>query len=152
MQSGLNLENPVFVDFAFFSIILAIKCLVMSLITGRLRVVNKIFLGPEDFAAFGKPDKPSAVAEAHIERVRNAHRNDMENIFPFFTIGLLYVLCNPNPITATWLFRIFTAARIGHTVVYLNGVRQPFRALCFFIAIAVNFIMCGLVLKTIVTM
>ena len=79
----------------------------------------------------------------------SAHRNDMENVYPFLMIGLVYVLSNPDPITATWLFRIFTAVRIAHTVVYVNAVRQPFRALCFGAGLAINVAMCVLTLKKI---
>ena len=59
------------------------------------------------------------------------HQNDIENVFPFILVGLLYVLCEPDLFIATLHFRIFTASRLLHTIVYLNGVRQPARGLLY---------------------
>ncbi len=78
----------------------------------------------------------------------SAHRNDMENIFPFFTLGLLLVLTNPDPKMAIWLFRSFTAARLIHTVVYVNAIRQPARAFSFLIGMIANVAMGVIVVKT----
>uniref|UniRef100_A0A1B0EUG3 Microsomal glutathione S-transferase 1 n=2 Tax=Lutzomyia longipalpis TaxID=7200 RepID=A0A1B0EUG3_LUTLO len=72
-------------------------------------------------------------SDPQVERVRRAHLNDMENILPFLTIGLLYVLTNPNKVIASNLYRVAATARIIHTVVYaLYPIRQPARAICFF--------------------
>ncbi len=57
-----------------------------------------------------------------VERVRRAHRNDMENIFVFFALAAFYVTTGPAAATANWLFRIFTIARYVHTFVYVNAV------------------------------
>jgi len=141
------LDNSVFRDFAFFSAILGMKCLVMSLLTSMMRLSAKVYTSPEDYVVFGKPDKPNPKAEAEIERIRNAHRNDMENVYPFFFLGFIYCFCNPDAVTALWLFRIFTAGRICHTIVYLNKVRQPFRGICYAVGQVVNFTLCGLILK-----
>ena len=73
-----------------------------------------------------------------VERVRRAHLNDIENVFPFFFLGGLYLTTNPAAHIAKNLFRIFAAARIGHTVVYLAGVRQPARGICFAINMVIN--------------
>ena len=59
---------------------------------------------------------------AEVERARNAHRNDLENILPFLVIGGFYLTTDPDLKTTRILFRIFTAARIIHTLAYLNGV------------------------------
>lgn len=65
-----------------------------------------------------------------------AHRNDLENILPFFVIGFLYVLIDPTPALAVNLFRAVGIARIVHTIVYaVVVVPQPSRALAFFVAL-----------------
>ena len=66
-----------------------------------------------------------------------AHLNDMENILPFLLIGFFYLFTNPALSTATLLFRIFTGARIVHSIVYLGVVPQPARALSFFAGLIV---------------
>ena len=42
----------------------------------------------------------------NVERVRRAHLNDMENILPFFCLGLLYIFTNPAVSTALLVFRL----------------------------------------------
>ena len=62
----------------------------------------------------------------------SAHRNDIENLVPFFIIGFLYVLTEPSTLTACLLFKIGAIARIIHTVVYaVVVVPQPARALAW---------------------
>lgn len=63
-----------------------------------------------------------------------AHRNDMENILPYLTIGLIYVLTDPSPWFAKTCFIIATISRILHTFVYaVYVIPQPARAICFFV-------------------
>lgn len=67
-------------------------------------------------------------------RLLSAHHNDMENILPYLSVGLFYVLTNPNPMVAMILFRVATIARFVHTIVYaIYVIPQPARAICFFI-------------------
>ena len=59
-----------------------------------------------------------------------AHQNDLENIPIFLIFALLYMLANLCPVKGIWCLRLFTAARILHTVAYLNGISKP-RAIGF---------------------
>ena len=69
-----------------------------------------------------------------IERIRRAHMNDMENIYPFLVIGLLFAaLSTDGDKNATLHFYIFTFFRFAHTIVYVNAVKQPARAICFLV-------------------
>lgn len=66
----------------------------------------------------------------------------MENILPFLSIGLFYVLTDPKEALAIWLFRATTVARLLHTFVYaIYVVPQPARAICFFIHFAITLYM-----------
>lgn len=95
------------------------------------------------FQAYATPEDAARVPGASIvnddpdvERVRRAHLNDLENILPFFSVGFLYVLTNPNVYEGTILIRIVAWARILHTIVYaVYPIRQPARAICFFLAL-----------------
>ena len=65
--------------------------------------------------------------------------NDIENVVPFLALGLLYALFSGAALsTVIWHYRVFVAARLLHTVVYLQAVPQPSRALCFFVGFVVN--------------
>ncbi|XP_036318442.1 microsomal glutathione S-transferase 1 isoform X3 [Rhagoletis pomonella] len=129
----ITFDNEVFSAYVFWSAVLVIKVLLMSLLTGAQRFKTKTFANPEDLL-----DKRLKVKfdNSDVERVRRAHRNDLENILPFFAIGFLYVLIDPAPGLAINLFRAVGIARIIHTIVYAVVVMpQPSRALAFFVAL-----------------
>lgn len=90
------------------------------------------FANPEDLMS---PKLKVKFDDPNVERVRRAHRNDLENIVPFLVIGLLYTLTNPSAFWAINFFRAVGIARIAHTLVYaVVVVPQPSRALAFFVA------------------
>ena len=65
-----------------------------------------------------------------VERVRRAHMNDLENIPMFIVTAWLFLLTDPPVNLAINLFRVFTCARILHTIVYaVVVVPQPARAI-----------------------
>jgi glutathione S-transferase len=71
-----------------------------------------------------------------------AHLNDLENILPFLIVALLYISTNPAAATAGLLFKTYTIARFFHTFVYaVYPVRQPARALAWFVGIFIQFYM-----------
>ena len=59
-----------------------------------------------------------------------AHLNDLENIPLFLIVVLLYSFSGLPAIRAIWCLRVFTAARILHTISYLNAISAP-RAISF---------------------
>lgn len=71
-----------------------------------------------------------------------AHLNDLENIPIFLITGLLFVASKPSEMLANNLFRIYTFARIFHTISYAVFVLpQPVRSICFFSGIIITIIM-----------
>ncbi|XP_011214612.2 microsomal glutathione S-transferase 1 isoform X2 [Bactrocera dorsalis] len=138
-RNYLTLDNPVFCCFLFWASVLVIKMLLMSLLTALQRFRNKVFPNQEDL--FFK-DIEVQFNDPHVERVRRAHRNDMENILPYFTMALLYICTNPNPTVACILFRVVAIARILHTLVYaFYPVPQPSRIIAFGVAFAITIYM-----------
>ncbi|EDV99801.1 GH12207 [Drosophila grimshawi] len=129
----LTLSNPVFKSYTFWAGVLVIKMLAMSLLTAMQRFKTKTFANQEDLMS---PKLKVKFDDPNVERVRRAHRNDLENILPFFIVGLLYTLTNPSAFLAINLFRAVGIARIAHTLVYaVVVVPQPARALAFFVAL-----------------
>ncbi|XP_055692443.1 microsomal glutathione S-transferase 1-like [Lutzomyia longipalpis] len=127
-------ENEVFRSFAFWSVVLLVKTLAMAYLTGRVRWTKKVSANEEDAAKYNAKIK---FDDPDVERVRRAHRNDLENIFPFILVAFFYVLTNPEPTLAINLFRIAAIARIIHTLVYAVWVvPQPARGLAFFVCLA----------------
>ncbi|XP_037025086.1 prostaglandin E synthase-like [Bradysia coprophila] len=128
----IDCTNTVFSAFIVCSAILVLKMLAMSYLTSNQRFRTQTFSSPED-AVFSERSEVNFDNE-DVNRVRRAHRNDMENILPYLTIGLLYVLTDPLPWVAKSCFVTATVARILHTIVYaVYVIRQPARAICFYV-------------------
>nr|XP_022904529.1 microsomal glutathione S-transferase 1 isoform X1 [Onthophagus taurus] len=124
----LNLTNPIFKGYIFYSALLVLKVLAMAVLTATQRFKRKAFANPED----AEPRKLKPKTDENVERVRRAHLNDLENIPIFFVAGFGYMLTNPAVGTALMLFRVFTIARFVHTLVYaVVVVPQPSRALAW---------------------
>ncbi|XP_034489523.1 microsomal glutathione S-transferase 1 isoform X2 [Drosophila innubila] len=139
----LTLDNPVFCCYLFWATVLVVKMLLMSLLTALQRFRYKIFPNEEDL--FFKNIEVQ-FDDPHVERVRRAHRNDMENILPYFIMALIYVCTNPNPLVACNLFRVAAVARIVHTLVYaLYPVPQPSRIIAFATMMLITFYMAAVV-------
>ncbi|CAO1411884.1 unnamed protein product [Diamesa hyperborea] len=131
LLDNLTYENPVLRAYVFWSSILILKMLVMSFLTGMKRFATKTFANQEDLP--DKKFKPK-FDDPDVERVRRAHRNDLENILPFFVAGFFYVLTNPDAFIAVNIFRAAAIARIVHTLVYaVVVVPQPARAIAWFV-------------------
>ncbi|XP_058818862.1 microsomal glutathione S-transferase 1-like [Topomyia yanbarensis] len=123
-----EVDPTVFRSYVFWSSVLVLKMLLMSILTARKRWAKKVFANPED--AKTTPGGKVNLADPDVERVRRAHLNDLENILPFFVIGFLYTLTNPPVFLATNLFRLVAIARIAHTLVYaVFVIPQPARGL-----------------------
>ena len=43
----------------------------------------------------------------------------------FMIVALLYMFSNMPPIWGIWCLRVFTAARMMHTIAYLNAISLP---------------------------
>ncbi|OXA63535.1 microsomal glutathione S-transferase 1 [Folsomia candida] len=134
---GIDVNQEVFGAYAFYAGILLAKMMVMIPLTARQRFSKKVFTSPEDTSSV----KGAKVAydDPDVERVRRAHLNDLENILPFFATAFLYCFTSPAYGTANLLFKVFTGARILHTLVYaVFPVPQPARAISFFVAMFVQ--------------
>ncbi|XP_033018761.1 microsomal glutathione S-transferase 1 [Lacerta agilis] len=129
--------------YTFHAVIVIIKMMLMSPLTGYLRMKNRAFANPEDAVAFGKGEAAQKYlrTDPYVERVRRLHRNDLENIIPYLFIAFFYSFTGVSETTALMHFRIFTAARLFHTIAYLLPLPQPSRGLGFGVGIAVTFSM-----------
>ncbi|NXP44702.1 PTGES synthase, partial [Heliornis fulica] len=131
------MENKVFVSFTFYSTILILKMYVVAIITGQVRLRKKAFANPED--ALRNGGLQYYREDPDVERCRRrvhgwAHRNDMENIFPFLFLGAIYSLLDPSPTVARIHFFIFCVGRIIHTIAYLLQLRAPTRSVAYSVA------------------
>lgn len=116
-------------SYMFYSGVLALKMMGVSILTSRQRYRKNVFANEEDAKTkngkvkFDDPD---------VERVRRAHLNDLENIPAFWIVGALYLTTGPSSALATNLFRMYAAGRVLHTFVYaVKPLPQPARGIAF---------------------
>jgi prostaglandin-E synthase 1 len=133
--------------FTLVSLLLVLKMILVGSYTSVLRLRRNVFATGEDYAWRGA--RPPAVPDEDIERVRRAHRNDLENILPFFTVGLLYALTNPSLRAAQTYFWGFLVARVLHSVFYIRGM-QPHRSIAFGVGLLCILAMLASTLVTVV--
>ena len=126
------LDSPALRMFGIAYVILVLKMVAVGAYTSMLRIRTGVYATSEDFAFTGSPAAPR---REDIERARRAHRNDLENILPFFGVGLLYAFTNPSATAAAIYYFGFAAARIAHSITYL-AQWQPHRTIAFSIGLA----------------
>ena len=114
--------------YAITAIVLALKMSAIAVVQGRARAVAGTVINPEDAAAFGGkvvPEDPEMV-----QRASRAWRNDLENIPIFLILAWIYVAAGLS-VTAFVIYCVaFMAARIVHTICYINSI-QPWRTAAF---------------------
>ncbi|MFQ5666822.1 MAG: MAPEG family protein [Candidatus Binatia bacterium] len=125
------LSNPSLRLFGIIYLILVLKMFAVGVATSFYRIRDKSYATPEDYRLQGLA--PATTVNENVERARRAHRNDLENILPFFGVGLFYALTAPSPTLARIYFIGYAAARVLHTVFYLMEL-QPYRTIAFGVA------------------
>jgi len=127
------LDNENYKTFAWWAQILVLKMLAMVVLTARQRIRKNVWISSED-AVINGPKAKVSDSDPDVERVRKAHRNDLENILPWFICTALWLTTSPSPFIAGILIKTFAISRIVHTIVYVViPVRQPARAIAFFV-------------------
>lgn len=98
----------------------------------------QVFINPEDLPA----GRDIIANDEDVERVRRAHRNDLENVLPYLITGFLFVLTDPIEVVAVNCFRIVSITRAIHTIFYaLYPMRQSVRTICFFTTLVITIFM-----------
>ncbi|KAM8933794.1 prostaglandin E synthase [Pelodytes ibericus] len=126
------MENEVFLSYTFYGTLLILKMYILAIITGQIRLRKKAFANPEDAMRHGGLELYRE--DPDVERYRRAHRNDMENIFPFLFLGAIYSILDPNPSIARIHFRIFFLCRVIHTAAYVLALKAPTRSVAYSLA------------------
>ena len=117
--------------------------------TGSVRTRARAVVNPEDVRVYAGASVVD-LEDPHVQRVKRAHMNLIENAIPFFVIGFLFAVTEPRLLTALVLYGLFVSSRVMHAAVYLGG-RQPARSLAWFIGVATVVAMAGLVVWSFVS-
>ncbi|XP_046751437.1 microsomal glutathione S-transferase 1-like [Diprion similis] len=135
---SLNVDPEILSVFGFWSGLLALKVMAMSLLTARQRFRKQVFANPEDTSLASKKAKVD-FNDPDVERVRRAHLNDLENVVPWFIATSLWIGTGPSTWLAGLLIRGFVISRIIHTIVYaIVPLPQPARGLSFGVGLLIT--------------
>lgn len=117
--------------FGMTVVLLSLKALLLGTATAATRGKLLSFINAEDAKWLGGAHV-SADPEA-VARLKRAHRNDLENLLPFFICGLLYVLSGGQALAGYIYCGVFLTSRMLHTIAYL-GARPMLRRNAYTIA------------------
>ena len=122
------MNDAAFRAYAIACSILAFKMLAAAILTAATRTRVKQFLNPEDARTLGG----TGVKEEHpdVLRMLRLHRNDLENILPFFIVGLFYLMTHPSMLAAEIYGIGYLVVRTLHSVFYIRSM-QPHRTIAF---------------------
>ena len=125
------ISDPSFKLYAICASILSMLMLVLAGMTPAKRAKHKGYMNPEDNkVSFAGASLVEGAEHPETARVARAHRNLNESLPIFFALGLIYVLAGANPMGAKICFIGFTAARVLHSIAYLNAL-QPWRTIFY---------------------
>jgi glutathione S-transferase len=110
------------------AIVLALKMAAIGVVQGRARTSAGVFVNPEDAKTFRAKQAPEEVPA--VQRAARAWRNDLENIPIFLILAWIYVAAGLSGTAFVVYCVVFMAARIIHTICYLNSI-QPWRTAAF---------------------
>jgi uncharacterized MAPEG superfamily protein len=98
--------------------LLVLKAQVLGAATAAVRGKLKKFINPEDAAWLG--GELVNTDDERVQRIFRAHRNDLENLLPFFVGATLYIFSGATPTAGAAYFGVFLLARFAHTFAYLG--------------------------------
>lgn len=113
-----SISSPLFAVFTVVLVLESIKTLFLGTATAYSRTAPKQFLNKEDADWLGG----EAVTVDHPvpARFMRAHRNNLENLLPFFILGWLFGVSGANASAGLVYFVAFFLARSTHTFAYLS--------------------------------
>jgi uncharacterized MAPEG superfamily protein len=129
---------PLLRMYALTTIVLAVKMTLIGVVQGRARTSAGVFLNPEDAKMFGGKEVPEE--PEMVQRASRAWRNDLENIPIFLILAWIYVAAGLSAGAFVIYCLVFMAARIIHTICYINSL-QPWRTAAFTVGAAVMLVL-----------
>ena len=126
---------PLLRVYAITAIVLALKMSAISVAQGRARVAAGVFVNPEDATLFKASQAPNEAPG--VQRASRAWNNDLENIPIFLILAWIYVAAGLSTTAFVVYCVVFVAARVAHTVCYLNSI-QPMRTIVYTVGAVVT--------------
>jgi uncharacterized membrane protein YecN with MAPEG domain len=122
--------SPVFHAYIVSAVILGMNLLVLANNTALTRAFANEAVNPEDQRLNAAAAVVYEGGNDRTSRYRRAHRNALENVPLFLVTGFLLAVVGAPAVPSYVLFGIFVAARLLHSVAYVNQL-QPWRTASF---------------------
>ena len=110
--------SPAFAAFAAVLIVEVLKTLFLGMATPLARLKHKAWINQEDADWLGgkvvELDHPDAARRLRV------HRNNLENLVPFFIVGCLFLWSGASATLGLVYFGAFLLGRLAHTYAYLG--------------------------------
>ena len=144
-MNAIAIENPVFCTYAIAASLMVLKIMGQGWMTVyRMLKSDSGLASPEDLQVgmINKNPRPEQLeVNDYVDRSRRMHRNDLENIPAFLSIGLIFVVISPPLLAAQILMYGFVAARLIHSVVYATKQSHEVRATFYTIGSVIVIVM-----------
>ena len=121
------MDNP-WQIFGLTAVVLFLKFFSLSLVQGIGRLKSKVFVYPEDAAAFGGVP-PSSEDTPMVQRAGKAMSNDLESLPFFMLLAMIYIQLGCSPKALPYYCVAFVILRVLHRL-FLRYPRQPLRNRC----------------------
>ena len=113
--------------YSIFTFLVIIKFHSTSLIQAIARMRSKRFRHPDDAKFFGKGKGITDGGLSPLdETAQRVWQNDIENIYPFLFVSLIFSLSSPGVFIQVTYLSLFFSARILHSI-FLIFPKQPYR-------------------------
>jgi hypothetical protein len=113
--------------YGIFLALVVLKLFSTSFIQAYARMKSKKFRHQDDADFFGKGQGIAGAGLSKLDEVSiRVWQNDIENIYPYLVVSLLFSLSAPEIGSQIILFSSYFFLRVGHTL-FLYFPRQPWR-------------------------
>ncbi|XP_053974343.1 prostaglandin E synthase-like [Hylaeus volcanicus] len=114
--------------YAWWSCVLVLKMNALSWFTGRIRVARQVIHSEEDRVWMKGPDVilcPTGGGHEEVDRIRSAHRHDLETVLPFLLIAPIWLCTSPLFPVARSILSCFAFVSVLYTLMHMKIVNAP---------------------------
>ncbi|XP_066583006.1 prostaglandin E synthase-like [Prorops nasuta] len=135
--------------YSWWGCVLVVKMLTLIWFTGRIRVRKQVIHSEEDRMWFKGSDNitlcPSGGGDPEVDRIRSAHRVDLEIVLPYLLIAPIYLYFETNLPLARLLMPIFATTSIFYTLSHMDiiPVKAGSKTALYMIKLLVPVYMCA---------
>ncbi|XP_003706418.1 prostaglandin E synthase [Megachile rotundata] len=123
-----NLAKELWSIYACWSCVLALKMFSLAWFTGRIRVHRQVIHSEEDRMWMKGPNIilcSTAGGHEDVDRIRSAHRHDLETVLPYLLITAIWLNTSPLYLVAKTILPCFPIFSISYTLMHMDIVNIP---------------------------